>query len=245
MVHVLHIVVVLQGVDELLHVLDVLFVGELDVVLGDHLHVGLQEGVALALQGGHHVVEGVGVGVDLEHVVRCLHVLGAGLQGVHHHGVLVQVLGVQDQHALLVEGPGHAAGGAQALAELVQQVPDLGGGALAVVGEGLHNDGHAIGAIALVDHALKVVGVPGAQSLVDGTLDVVVGHIGGLGLGDDGGQAGVIGGVAAAAGLDGHDHLAGDLGENLRALGVGRALGLLYVMPLGMSRHGALPFCVL
>ena len=33
-------------------------------VLGDHLHVGLQEGVALALQGGHHVVEGIGVGVD-------------------------------------------------------------------------------------------------------------------------------------------------------------------------------------
>ena len=47
---VLYVVVVLQHVDELLHVLDVLFVGELDIVLGDHLHVGLQEGVALALQ---------------------------------------------------------------------------------------------------------------------------------------------------------------------------------------------------
>lgn len=40
MVHVLHVVVVLEHVDELLHVLDVPGVGELDVVLGDHLHLG-------------------------------------------------------------------------------------------------------------------------------------------------------------------------------------------------------------
>ena len=39
-VHVLHVVVVLEHVDELLHVLDVPGVGELDVVLGDHLHLG-------------------------------------------------------------------------------------------------------------------------------------------------------------------------------------------------------------
>ena len=37
MVHVLHVVVVLQGIDELFHVLDVPGIGELDVVLGDHL----------------------------------------------------------------------------------------------------------------------------------------------------------------------------------------------------------------
>jgi len=113
----------------------------------------------------------------------------------------------------------------------------LGGGAVAVVGEGLYDDGHAVGAVALIHHVLKVVGVAGAQRLVDGALDVVVGHVGGLGFGDDGGQAGVVGGVAAAAGLDRHDHLTGDLGKDLGPLGVRRALGLLDIVPLGMSGH--------
>ena len=124
--------------------------------------------------------------------------VGAGVQGVHHDGVLIQILFLDDDHALAVERPGHAAGGAQALAVLVQQVAHLGGGAVAVVGEGVHDHGHAGGAVALVHHVLVAVGVAGAQSLVDGALDVVVGHVGGLGLGDDGGQAGVVIGVAAA-----------------------------------------------
>ena len=123
----------------------------------------------------------------------------------------------------------------QALAVLVQQVAHLGGGAVAVVGEGVHDNGHAVGAVALVGHVLVGVGVAGAQGPVNGALDVVVGHVGRLGLGDDGGQAGVVVGVAAAAGLDRHDHLAGDLGEYLRALGVRRALRFLNIVPLGMS----------
>jgi len=35
--------------------------------------------------------------------------------------------------------------------------------------------------------------------------------------------------------LDRHDHLTGDLGKYLRTLGVRRALGLLNIVPLGMS----------
>ena len=69
---------------------------------------------------------------------------------------------------------------------------DLGRGALAVVGQRLDDDGHAAGAVALVGDGLVVVGVAGAERLVDGALDVVVGHVGGLGLGDDGGEAGVV-----------------------------------------------------
>ena len=92
--------------------------------------------------------------------------------------------------------------------------------------------------------SVAAVSVSGTQGLVDGALDVVVGHVGRLGLGDDGGQAGVVGRVAAAAGLDRHDHLTGDLGKNLGALGVSRPLGLLYVVPLGMSGHEYLPLLV-
>ena len=218
-VDVLHVVVFLQQVDELLHVLDVGLIGELDIVLGHHLHGGLQESVALLLQLGEHIAESVGGGVHGEHFLLHLHVVGAAVQRVHHHGVLVQVLPLDDDDALLVKGPGHAAGGAQALAVLVQQVTDLGGGALTVIGQSLHDDGHAVGAVALVDHALEVVAVPGAQSLVDGALDVVVGHVDGLGLGDNRGQTGVVVGVAGAAALfHGHDDLLGDLGEGGGAL---------------------------
>ena len=67
---------------------------------------------------------------------------------------------------------------------------------------------------------------------------VVVGHVGGLGLGDDGGQTGVVGRIGdTAALLDSHDQLLGDFGEGGSTLGVLCALGLLDVMPFGMSGH--------
>ena len=49
MEHVLHVVRILQHVDELLHVLHVALVGESDVVLGDHLDFCADEAVALGL----------------------------------------------------------------------------------------------------------------------------------------------------------------------------------------------------
>ena len=54
MVNVLDVVVILEHIDELLHVLDVLLIGEADVVLGDHLHTGGQDGVALPFQSGNN-----------------------------------------------------------------------------------------------------------------------------------------------------------------------------------------------
>ena len=50
-------------------------------------------------------------------------------------------------------------------------------------------------------------------------------------------QPGIVHRVAAAAFLHRHDHFPGDFGEGLSALRVRRALGFLYIMPFGMSRH--------
>ena len=163
--------------------------------------------------------------------------VGAGLESVLHDLVLVQVavLVVDDDDALAVEAPGHAAGGAHVAVVLVEGVAHVGGGAVAVIGHGLDDDGDAAGAVALVGDGLVIVRVAAAERLFDGALYIVVGHVRGLGLGDDCGKAGVVGGISAAALLDGDDHLSGDLGEGLRALGVLRALSLLYVVPLGMS----------
>ena len=80
--------------------------------------------------------------------------------------------------------------------------------------------------------------LPDGRRLFQHALDVVVRHVGGLGLGDDGCKAGVIRGVGdAAAFLDGNDHFLGNFREGRRALGVLRALRFLNVMPLGMSGH--------
>src|SRR5699024_941326 len=136
------------------------------------------EGIALLLHGGQHGAEGVRIGVDLKDLVLHLHVIGAAVQRVHHDGILVQILFLNDDHALAVKGPGHTAGSTQALAILVQQVAHFRRRAVAVVGERVYDNSHAGGTIALIHHVLVGVGIAGTQSLVDGTLDVVVGHVG-------------------------------------------------------------------
>ena len=118
-------------------------------------------------------------------------------------------------------------------------MPHIGGGAVAVVGQRLYNNRHTGGAVALIGQRLIVVAAAGAQGFFDGALDVVVGHIGRLGLGNDGSQTGIVFGIAASALFDCHNHLLGNLGKGGRALGVRRAFGLLNIMPLGMSGHGS------
>ena len=185
----------------------------------------------------------VGVGVDGVDLSVGLHVGGAGLERVLHHLVLVYiaVLVVDDDDALLIEAPAHAAGLTHVAAVLVKGVTHVARGAVAVVGHGLDYDGDAARAVALVGHGLVVIRAAGAESLVYRALDVVVGHIRCLGLCDDRGETGVVGGVAAAALLDRDYHLAGNLGKGLSPLGVLRALGFLYVMPLGMSGQSCQP----
>jgi hypothetical protein len=96
-------------------------------------------------------------------------------------------------------------------------------GAVAVVGHGLDDDGRASGAVALVADLLVVLAVV-ARRLVDGALDVVLGHVLGPGGQDRGAQARVHVGVGHAhLGRDGD--FAGELGEQLRALRVHRPCG--------------------
>ena len=238
-VGILHVLVVVEHVEQLFHVLDVLVALELHVGLRDKADVRADEGVVLLLESLDDVVERVGVGRDLEDVILGVEIVGTGVERIHHDGVLVvvSVLVVDDDDALAVERPADAALRAHALAVLIEVVADLRRGALAVVGQCLDDDGHAAGAVALVGDGLVVVGVARAERLVDGAFDVVVGHVGSLRLGDDGRETGVVIRIARAALLDGDDDLLGDLGEGGAALGVSCALRLLNIVPLGMSGH--------
>ena len=114
---------------------------------------------------------------------------------------------------------------------------DLAGRAVAVVGHGLHDHGDALRAVAFISDLFIILRIAGAERLVDRALDIIIGHIGRFSLGDDRRELGIAARIAAAALLDRDDHLARDLGKGLSTLGVGSALGLLYVVPLGMSGH--------
>ncbi len=78
-----------------------------------------------------------------------------------------------------------------------------------------------------------------ARALLDGSLDVVGGHVGRLRVVEDAAQPRVRGRITATdSGRDGD--LADELREELAALGVDGALLVLDRMPLGVSRHTVL-----
>ena len=111
----------------------------------------------------------------------------------------------------------------------------IGGGAVAVIGQRLAEHRHTRRAVALVDDGLVVRGIlAGAESLVDGGLDLVLGHGVALGLLDSGGQRRVVVGVRVATLLGGHGDVTSQLGEQSRALSVLRGLAMFGGCPLRM-----------
>src|SRR5690606_9977560 len=104
-----------------------------------------------------------------------------------------------------------------------EQVAQLADGAVAVVGQRLDDDGRAAGAVALVRDLFVVDAFFLARAAPDGPLDVLVGHVHGLGVGDHGAQAGVARRVTAA-GARGDRQFLDDAREDPAALGVERTL---------------------
>ena len=136
--------------------------------------------------------------------------------------------------AARLELPGDRAGARQLAAGLGEHRADLGRGPVAVVGLGLDEDGDAARAVALVDDLLELLGLAAAGRLVDRPLDVVGRHVDRARLLD--GEPKPVVGVGVAATLPRRDaDLAGDLGEQGAALGVGDALRALDRGPLGMT----------
>jgi hypothetical protein len=152
---VLHVVQVLDHVEQLLHARGVV-AGQLDGVLGAHRHLG-----HLGLQAGgfERGLHGLEVGRRGQHldaaVVAGDHVLGAGLQRHFHHLVFAGA-GRKDELPAVLELEGHAAFGAQVAAVLAEGVAHLGHGAHAVVGHAVDDDRRAADAVALVADLLVV-----------------------------------------------------------------------------------------
>ena len=115
------------------------------------------------------------------------------------------------EDAFMVEHESHAAAVAQRTAALVEIHADVGHRAVGIVGRSLHEEGDAVRAVAFVDHLLVIGGILLGGTL-DGTLDVLLGHVLGLGVLNQNAQAGVARRVGTS-GLDGDLDLFAQLGE--------------------------------
>ena len=119
-------------------------------------------------------LEGPGVAGDFVVVPLALQVVGARLEGDFHQAVLGDVLGLDEEEALVLEEVADAAGGAEVAAADLEGLAEFAGRAVAVVGQDLAEDGDAAGAVALVQDLLVILGVELAGALLDRALDVVL-----------------------------------------------------------------------
>ncbi len=81
---VLDIVVVLQGIQQLAHCLELIGVGQAGGGHGDHGQIIAQDLVALLFHGLDHSRVVLGIGGDLSSLFACIKVLGTGIQSIHH-----------------------------------------------------------------------------------------------------------------------------------------------------------------
>ncbi len=163
------------------------------------------------------------------------HVVGAGVDRRFQHGVGGGHRRVEFDNAEAIEHERHRAGLGEVAAGLGEVGADVGGGAVAVVGQRLDDDGDAAGAIALVADLVIVLAVI-AGGLLDGALDIVLGHVFGARCDHSGPQPRIhrrVGG--AELGRDGD--FARELAKQLGLLRVLPPLAVHDVLELGMSGH--------
>src|SRR5262249_55282577 len=105
-----------------------------------------------------------------------LEVVGTGIQGDAHQGVFVGGRGVDAEHPLALEEEGHVPRAAHLAAAAFEDFADFAGGAVAVVGEHVHQDGHAARAVAFVGDLPEGHAFAFAGAAFDGPFDVFLGH---------------------------------------------------------------------
>ena len=233
MIDGLHVVVLVELVEHLHEGLELVF-GQGDLVLRDHGDLRLQEGEPLLFEILSRFGEACGRRVDLVGVVFGDDVLRARVEGVLRHGVLVEIgRALDDDDALVVEHIGDAARRAEGAAVFAHDGAHVARGAVVVVGERRDDDGSAAHAVTFVGELLVVTVAEVARGTLDGALDVVVGHIRRLCLGDDVGKLGVGGRIGVAFCCD--CKFSADLGEELAARGIRLTLLRLDIVPFAVS----------
>src|SRR5699024_10123918 len=166
-------------------------------------------------------------------------ILGAGFERMFENRFVVGIRAVA-QHAFALEQIGHGTIRTEIAAIAGEYVAHLGCGAVLVVGHAIDHDGDTVRAIALVADFLVVPGVAVAGTALDGTLDVVLRHVGRQRLVHCQPQPRIGIRIAAAhACRDGQ--LTNQPGEYLAAFLVLRLLAVLDIRPLAVSCHELCP----
>ncbi|VTR69838.1 hypothetical protein DESC_780026 [Desulfosarcina cetonica] len=237
-VDLLDIVAVIHGVQEFEHAFG-FAAGKRAHVLGQHGHFFIRVGNFGAVQGLLDRIEIFGRGNDFESVIFFANIFSAGLKGHLHEVFLVYRRFVHAEVALFIEHPGHTAVFPHVAAVFVEDMANLGHGAVLVVGQGFHQNGCSTGAVTFIGTLFVADPLELTGTLFDGPLDVILGHVFGLGRHHRRTQA-RIGIDIAAARTGSHGNFLDQFGEDLPPFGILGALAVFDGRPLIMSRHSFL-----
>src|SRR6266576_6036771 len=120
---------------------------------------------------------------------------------------------------------------------LAKDAPNLGSGAVLIVGRDFDNDRHPARRIALVNDLIEVLRlVPLAGAALDRALDIIIRHALRTRRLDGAAQAQIAIGIAPAGFRSDGDFLR-QFAEDLAAFGIDRAFETLDLRPLTMSGH--------
>ena len=163
-----------------------------------------------------------------------LDVVGAGFQGNLYELVFIHCRGWHQEQTLGFEHPGHAAGGAELAAGLLENLAHFRGRAVAVIGQNIAHHRHAADAVTLVANLFQVPAGQLTRAFLDGPGDVVLGHADFFGVVDGVAQPQVGAGVATAHfGRD--DDRLGTLAPDFAATVVDEGFFVFDTRPVGMA----------
>ncbi len=234
-VNFLHIVVVVERVDQVEH-LTCIVARAFDGVAGDHGDLGGFNWNFRGLNGFAHGDEIRRLGVHDPAFTFVGYVFRTGIQCGHHQRVFVDTILHNKDLPALVEDIGDAAGRAQTAAAFLEDFADFAGGAVAVVGEDVEHDRHTVRAVPFVDDLFITDAFEFAATFLDGVLDRVLGHVRRFGFVDRVAQREVGIGIAPTVLGGNHDRL-GAFAPDLRSLGILPRLAVLDVGPFAVTGH--------
>lgn len=163
--------------------------------VGDFGTIGLE---TLLFEGVGDLIETVDTTADFIALLAGEDVVGAGCEGDFHEGVFGDFFLRDEKLAGVQKLKRHGAGAGEVAVMAGEGGADIFRGAGLIVGGGLHDEGDAAGAVALVGDFFVDDAGDFAGALLDGAVDVFGGHIGFAGLEHEGAEAGVAVGIAAA-----------------------------------------------
>ena len=173
-IHVLHVVLIVQRIDQLQDLLALLVVDRHGVLRlpGER---GLARLAELRFQSLRDIAQQLAGGVDLVTVLARHHVLGARLDRGLEHSIGIRHLGVELDYADVIEHERHRAGFGEVATRLGEARAHFAGRAVLVVGQHFDDHRDAARPVALVADLVVALGIA-AGRLLDGAVDIVLRH---------------------------------------------------------------------